>query len=410
MGIGVFRGVPADPAGGAGATRVVGLDALRALAALAVFVCHLAQYWSVDDLPLKLPELMAVGAQGVDLFIVLSGFVLGLPATRVDRRIDLPGFLGRRALRLLPSYYVALAVAAAIALSPAATWIVAERAGLDDLAWHVVLLQTWDPRRLGSINGSLWSVALEAQLYLVFPVLLLAARRWGVWPLVLATAAMSVATSLPGAASIAGSPLTDAHNLPARLVQFTVGVGCAALVSRGSRGSGGTTTRPAVLWWALAATGAVAMVVTTADIRVGQSVVWAVPAAIAVLLTAGSLGPRLARTPFERWGRASFSFYLLHQPVLLVAASALRPRIASDALALVVGLVVGLTLTGLSAWGLYRAVEAPSHRYGRRRFTMWEPEPAAGSSGPAPHRVEYAACGSGWPRAPSTPRGAGSRS
>lgn len=147
-------------------TRVVGVDALRALAALAVFFCHIAGYWQLTDLPLHLPEFLALGAHGVDLFIVMSGFVLGLPAFHAHRRLRTRNFLARRAIRLLPPYYAALVFAAVIALSPAAAWIVAEKALPSDVAWHLVLLQTWNPERLGTINGSLWSVALEAQLYL----------------------------------------------------------------------------------------------------------------------------------------------------------------------------------------------------------------------------------------------------
>lgn len=184
--------------------RVVGIDALRALAALAVFVYHLGQYWRLNDLPLKLPELVAVGAHGVDLFIVLSGFVLGLAALRTDRQLLLGNFLARRGMRLLPSYYVALACAAVIALSPAATWIVAERASAADVAWHVALLQTWSPELLGTINGSLWSVALEAQLYLLFPLLVLWTRRWGAVSLVVVTALLSVVLSTADIGSWAG--------------------------------------------------------------------------------------------------------------------------------------------------------------------------------------------------------------
>ena len=116
--------------------HVVGLDALRILAALAVFVCHLAAYWELQDLPLKLPELLANGSHGVDVFIVLSGFVLSLPVLVTGRELDTANFLRRRASRILPPYYVALALAAALALSPVAWMIVAERASLGDLAWH----------------------------------------------------------------------------------------------------------------------------------------------------------------------------------------------------------------------------------------------------------------------------------
>ncbi|MGE9808306.1 acyltransferase family protein [Janibacter sp. G1551] len=370
--------VPGTAATGRG-PRVVGIDGLRAIAALAVFVCHLGGYWSLTDLPARLPELMAVGAQGVDVFIVLSGFVLGLPAFRTDRPLNMGNFLRRRATRLLPPYFVALGLAAAIALSPMATWIVAERASASDLAWHAALLQTWNPPTLGTINGSLWSVALEAQLYLTFPLVILFARRFGIWPVVGAAAVLSTSltmVSLPGAL---GDALTDEHNLPIRIVQFCVGVACAHLVSRGH------VPRATALWAALVVGGLLAVGWSTADVALGRAVIWSLPSAAAILLVAASVGPSLAATPFERWGLASYSFYLVHQPVLLVVGHVLRPSLENDWVALVAGMTVGLAVTCLVAFALYLVVERPSHHYGRAHFPVFDAErPADAATSPRP--------------------------
>lgn len=347
--------------------RVVGIDALRALAALAVFVCHLAQFWELGSLPLKLPQVLATGAHGVDLFIVLSGFVLGLPTLAAHGRLRTPAFIARRATRLLPAYYVALVLATLVAVSPIATWIVAERASAGDVAWHLTLLQTWSPDRLGSINGSLWSVALEAQLYLVFPLLLLAMRRWGWAPLVAASAVLSLALSgsdLPGAL---GAAITDERNLPVRLVQFVIGMACAWLVTHRRVPS------RRMLWSWTVLTVCLALAASTADLRTGIALVWALPSAGLILLACGSLGERLAATPLERWGLASYSFYLLHQPIILVIGHVVRPHVVDDRVALGVGLALALPATALAAWVLHVCVERPSHLFGRRRFAMVAP-------------------------------------
>lgn len=353
-------------------TRVVGVDALRALAALAVFFCHIAQYWQLTDLPLHLPEFLALGAQGVDLFIVMSGFVLGLPAFHAHRALRTRNFLARRAIRLLPPYYAALALAAVIALSPAAAWIVAGRALPSDVAWHLVLLQTWNPERLGTINGSLWSVALEAQLYLTFPVLVVVCRRWGWVPLVAATAALSILLELVDVPGFLGTALTDEHNLPVRLVQFSVGMACAWIVTHHK------APRPRLLWPATLAGGLLAVGWTTADMEAGRAVVWALPCAGLILLVSGRLGDRLAATPLERWGLASYSFYLLHQPIVLIVMHLLRPHVAHDVAALLLGTAIALPSTMLAAWLLYTVVERPSHRYGRQRFPIFSARPVAG--------------------------------
>ncbi|QNF93451.1 acyltransferase [Janibacter sp. YB324] len=344
--------------------RVVGLDALRGLAALAVFVCHLGAYWELSELPAKLPQLLDVGAHGVDVFIVMSGFVLGLAAFRAGASLRMDNFLARRAWRLAPPYLVALALATALAMSPIARWFVPEPARWSDVAWHLLFAQTWNPDRLGSINGSLWSVALEAQLYLVFPLVVLAVRRWGVLPVVLATATLSVVMSTVPADGALWDALTDEHNLPIRLVQFVLGVGCAHLyVSR-------RTPSSRVLWLVVVLGGLVALGWSTAAFEPGRVLAWSLPCAALILLVAGPAGQGLASTPLERWGLGSYSFYIVHQPVILLMSPLVRDHIASDALALFAGLVVALPATAGTAWLLYVLVERPSHQYGRRTFPL----------------------------------------
>lgn len=346
------------------ANHVLGLDALRILAALAVFACHLAAYWDLKGLPLKLPELLAIGAHGVDVFIVLSGFVLSLPVFATGRALNTANFLRRRASRILPPYYVALAFAAAIALSPAATWIVAERASLADLGWHAVLLQTWTPSRVGTINGSLWSVALEVQLYLALPLLIVIAKRWGVFIIVAVAAVLSLVLSAVDLPGPLGAALTDAHNLPIRLIQFVAGMACAHVVAAG-RVPSRRWLWPALVVSGLAATGA-----ATVELAVGQAVLWALAASILLLLVVDQLGPMLARTPFEKWGLAAYSFYLLHQPIMLILGNMIRPHVSNDWLALIVGFAVCLPVVSVAAWGMYLVVERPVHNFGRARYPV----------------------------------------
>ncbi|WP_306512330.1 acyltransferase family protein [Janibacter hoylei] len=345
-------------------SRVVGLDALRGLAALAVFVCHLGAYWGLTGLPSKVPQLLDVGAHGVDVFIVLSGFVLGLVAFRAGDSLRMDNFLIRRAVRLSPPYFTALAIATVLAMSPLYSWFVAERATWTDLTWHIFFAQTWNPARLGTINGSLWSVALEAQLYLTFPLIVLIARRWGMLPIVVGAVAMSVLMSSVSWGGPVGAGFTDEHNLPIRLVQFVAGVwGAHRYVS--------DRLPPRLVLWAMAVLGGLAAVGwSTAAFAPGRIVAWTIPCVGLVLLAAGPLGPSLSRTPFERWGLASYSFYVIHQPVLLLLAHFVRPHVASDVLAFVVGLVVALPVTALAAWVLYVLVERPSHEFGRRHFLL----------------------------------------
>lgn len=344
--------------------RVEGVDALRGLAAIAVFVCHIGGYWGFLDLPGKLPQLVAAGAHGVDVFIVISGFCLALPLAGHRRALRVPQFYGRRAWRILPPYYVALAIAAVLALLPA-TWhlTVARQATLADVLLHVVTGQAWVPGEVGTINGSLWSVALEVQLYLLFPLLVLAWRRWGITPVLIGAVALDLAWR--GSGALGGpAPLGSDLVVPARLDQFVAGMACAVAIRAGFTWS----VRRGLVVFAVATLAALST--STLDLGVFTGVAWAAAGSSAVLLLAGPLGRALGGTVLDRFGARSFSFYLLHQPVLLVGAPVVALLPGGMPVQLVVGGLAAFGVTVLLAELLYRGVELPSHHAGRRRFPV----------------------------------------
>lgn len=356
--------------GGAGPARVRGLDGLRMLAALAVFVCHLCAYWPTITGELRFPykQLGDLLAHGVDVFVVLSGFSLAYPfmggATTATT-----AFLKRRAIRLLPPYYVALLLAAALAMGPYFHLTVSDRATVGDLAWHLGLVQTFNPAVIGTINGSLWSVALEAQLYLVCPALIALALRGRIARVI----GIAAVTSVSGGLIVLSTEdafldgLLDAHGIIVRLIQFTVGVGCAVLVQR-------RVMPPPWALWALLALGLlVGGAAASADQVAWMPLAWSIPSAALVLLCTGPLGGLIARTPLERLGRVSYSFYLIHQPILLLTGHAAAALTLGFVTSWVVALTLGLGLVFAVAAVLYLVVERPAHRYGRRRYPLSRP-------------------------------------
>ena len=173
-----------------------GLDGLRAVACLAVFVDHVEQYaeW------LSMPHYYGVwvqtlGRQGVELFFVLSGYLITYRMLRernVTGGVSIMAFYGRRALRIWPLYYVTLALVFGVL-----PWLAHHVAGpflreisepyVDSLfarndhrfVWYAVLLPHVAYFTQPSIlcGSHLWSIGVEEQFYIAWPWLMRFAPR-----------------------------------------------------------------------------------------------------------------------------------------------------------------------------------------------------------------------------------------
>jgi peptidoglycan/LPS O-acetylase OafA/YrhL len=143
-----------------------GLDGARALAAGAVLVHHVA-FWTGEYTPDLAGRALARLDVGVPVFFVLSGFLLSRPLFLAGAR-DLPrprtaAYLWRRALRILPAYW--LTVAAALLLLPRngdagpGTWLS-----------HLALGQVYGTDHIADGLSHTWSLCVEVAFYLVLPV------------------------------------------------------------------------------------------------------------------------------------------------------------------------------------------------------------------------------------------------
>ncbi len=354
--------------------RLQGVDALRGFSALAVFFCHIAAYWTFMSLPGKLPQLFVLGAHGVDVFIVISGFCLFLPVLGSHGRLAVSQFYGRRALRILPAYYVALTLATILAMSRMWHHFVAAPATRGDLLAHVLGVQTWVPPVLGTINGSLWSISLELNLYLVFPALVWLWYRRGWKAVVFGAGACAVVWELAGwvlQGTAVGPYLGDGHALPARLIQFTIGMKCAELVMTRQLPS------PRTCLAGVAVTGLIGTIALTLGWPQSiRAMAWGMVGLWAILSVGNFRWTGRLASVGDRLGAKSFSFYLIHQPTLLGAAWLVAKLPGGWALQLAVGGSACLVLTYLMAHVLFATVEAPSHRVGRRLFPRPTPKPS----------------------------------
>jgi peptidoglycan/LPS O-acetylase OafA/YrhL len=154
------------------------LDGLRALAALSVLCFHAIQL-THDRLLIAGADLSFLAfylQTGVHLFFILSGFLLFLPYARamLDGR-PLPSarrFYQRRALRIIPAYWVCMGILILVALPSYLSLV-----GLKDVVYHVTLLHDDSYLFSRSIEGPFWTLAVEAQFYMVLPLVAIGVAR-----------------------------------------------------------------------------------------------------------------------------------------------------------------------------------------------------------------------------------------
>lgn len=169
-----------------------GIDGVRAIALLLVLVFHVHGFGAggppIQVLGLNLVPWLATGSIGVDLFFVLSGFLLMLPWTKSYYCGGRPPRIGeyyrRRILRIVPAYYLHLA-ALFLVLVPGAhsVFMLLSPLGFANIATHLTFthyLTPWTSASLG-VNGALWTLTIEASFYILLPLvapLFLGVRCW----------------------------------------------------------------------------------------------------------------------------------------------------------------------------------------------------------------------------------------
>ena len=305
------------------------------------------------------------GRFAVVVFIVLSGFSLALSPARHGWRLDgVSPFARRRALRILPPYYAALAFSLAVA------WLVAPPPGAGEPDAKSVVVNGLLVQNLFGAptpDRSFWSIAVEAQLYLVLPLLLLMVRRWGAG-VMLATVTLVVATVGVVGPHVAHLDVFVVQSAPDLAALFAVGVVSAGIV-------GASVARRSRPWARLAlalAAPVLALIAWRGSVWTLEHLFWVdltLGPAIACLLVGLATGPPRALVrvldarPLRSLGASSYSLYLTHGPIVVVVYEKLvAGRVPQGVPAFVVSLALVLPLTIVFARVFASVFEAPFRR------------------------------------------------
>lgn len=386
-----------------GPGEIVALDGLRAIAALSVMLFH--SYYLVSRHVIvggqDITFVWNYGQSGVHLFFVLSGFLLFMPFARAmlngRPQPSVKRFFQRRALRILPAYWVCLFI-----LSATQYQQLASVAGLENIGMHLLMLHDDVAVMNRSINGPFWTLAIEAQFYVVLPLIAWAIARFvgktgSRWRVVAGVLAVIVgALALRSVDEIAQGKLERLPGVTGEAARlfvhvtlgiqgkylevFALGMLCSVLYLAAQEES--RRLRRSLPWIGapLVVVALIAMV-PLAQLQMRQDILtpayFLLTHATDVLVIAGPLiaglpyaaltigvlwSPRWLRAVFEVWplrfvGLISYSLYLWHLPILLAAKNIAMTlpegyRIGFEVL---VGVCVAIPVAYLS----YQFVERP---------------------------------------------------
>jgi len=345
--------------------RLPELDGIRGLAILPVLFLH----WIVQpiepllrDLSPHLWALAKLAWCGVDLFFVLSGFLIaGILLDHSEAPNLFRAFYARRAARILPAYLLLLLIVS-LPLGQQPPHI---RSGEVPLSAYLIFLQNlWTSAgaRVALALTPCWSLAIEEQFYLCLPLLLVRVlrARFASFAVV-----MLVAPPLIRCLCLASGQWSAWDFTPARLDAPFWGVLAAVAVRDARVGAFLQRRRTGLCWVALGGLGVVAASSQLVLLPAGQNLllsfgITVMDAVFALALVAALLSPQwwgasVARSRALGWaGRRSYFLYLFHQLVLYFVA------IESFPLRLAVSAVILFLLAAIS----WRWFESPILRLG----------------------------------------------
>jgi peptidoglycan/LPS O-acetylase OafA/YrhL len=306
------------------------LDGIRGVAVLAVMAHHTGV------------RHLRGGMVGVDVFFVLSGFLI--TTLLVEEwvragRVDIPAFYRRRALRLFPAVVALLGVFLVAGTVAHSALLDSTRRGLAPVAFYVA---DWVAARgvdLGAVHHT-WSLAVEEQFYLLWPVILImflrapGGRDRALWWCVVGITAVTLLRAAAWHAGVSGERLYFGPDARADALLLGCVLALAgtrlprSLASRAAAGAGVVALAVIVAWF------------HSGDGRwyIGGFTVAALSAAAVIAHVVREPGGRMASAltsrPLVHVGRISYGLYLWHFPIFTLLRVPSAPLRAVPAIAL----------------------------------------------------------------------------
>ncbi|HFD79158.1 MAG TPA: acyltransferase [Gammaproteobacteria bacterium] len=285
---------------------VQSIQMLRAIAASLVVIAHAQVHLEVRNHIADLNPFLDLGRVGVDLFFIISGFIMVYVAGREFRKPGAPrDFIVRRFIRVVPTYWIYTTALAALMITFPQLFSDGKRFDLTHYLASLAFIP-WE-NNIGHIKPLLpvgWTLNYEIYFYLIFALLLFLHRKWFLpglsFLLVGGVFAGWYADTVPTLASVATSPL---------LVEFLAGC-CIGLLFTGN------TDLPKAFSWTIALAGIAWLLLASGNVvpHTIRAISWGIPSAmiIAGILFLEKAGSIPANGLLVAIGGSSYSLYLTH--------------------------------------------------------------------------------------------------
>lgn len=328
------------------------IDGLRSVAVLSIFLFHIDPHW------------VPGGYVGVDIFFVISGFLIGgiVHGQLSAGNFSIVNFYERRFRRIIPALFAMLLVVTAFGyffLFPAIYADFAKSSIASALS--VSNIYFWQTTNYFGLDGHskpllhTWSLGVEEQFYIIFPLMLWALFRW--WPkrLTLVVVAVALASFLLSAVGAYTSPSGTFYLLPTRAWELLLGFMLVLMPA--------TFLNNAALRTTLSLAGAAAILFAFVyydnDTPFPGMAALAPCLGSALIIATGGGGPTpvsrlLAMKPFVWVGLISYSLYLWHWPLIVLLREAVPVNYFTPVQG--VGVLIAGLMLGYLSW---RFVEQP---------------------------------------------------